>query len=139
MKNLFHKGLCLVMALCCIASRGYAGGGTLPDAQGHDLKLSYSRTTLKTVADAITQQVGIVFSYEIALADYPMENLYVTEQGAALDAILKTVFTPRGIDYRVVDKVVVLTRSAHPAQTVRAAPAKAQVTGVVRDAAGKTR
>ena len=65
-----------------------------------------------------------------------MENLYVTEQGAALDAILKTVFTPRGIDYRVVDKVVVLTRSAHPAQTVKAAPAKAQVTGVVRDAAG---
>ena len=124
------------MALCCIAFKGYAGGGTLPDAQGHDLKLSYSRTTLKTVADAITQQVGIVFSYEIALADYPMENLYVTEQGAALDAILKTVFTPRGIDYRVVDKVVVLTRSAHPAQTVKAAPAKAQVTGVVRDAAG---
>lgn len=80
--------------------------------------------------------MGIVFSYEIALADYPMENLYVTEQGAALDAILKTVFTPRGIDYRVVDKVVVLTRSAHPAQTVKAAPAKAQVTGVVRDAAG---
>ena len=112
------------------------GGGTLPGAQGHDLKLSYSRTTLKTVADAITQQVGIVFSYEIALAEYPMENLYVTEQGAALDAILKTVFTPRGIDYRVVDKVVVLTRSAHPAQTVKAAPAKAQVTGVVRDAAG---
>ena len=92
MKNLFHKGLCLVMALCCIALR-YAGG-TLPDAQGHDLKLSYSRTTLKTVADAITQQVGIVFSYEIALADYPMENLYVTEQGAALDAILKTVSRP---------------------------------------------
>ena len=48
MKNLFHKGLCLVMALCCIAFKGYAGGGTLPDAQGHDLKLSYSRTTLKT-------------------------------------------------------------------------------------------
>ena len=70
--------------------------------------------------------MGIVFSYEIALAEYPMENLYVTEQGAALDAILKTVFTPRGIDYRVVDKVVVLTRSAHPAQTVKAAPAKAQ-------------
>ena len=40
MKNLFHKGLCLVMALCCIAFKGYAGGGTLPDAQGHDLKLS---------------------------------------------------------------------------------------------------
>ena len=35
------------MALCCIAFKGYAGGGTLPDAQGHDLKLSYSRTTLK--------------------------------------------------------------------------------------------
>jgi len=85
------------MALCCIAFKGYAGGGTLPDAQGHDLKLSYSRTTLKTVADAITQQVGIVFSYEIALADYPMENLYVTEQGAALDAILKTVFTPDSV------------------------------------------
>ncbi len=27
MKNLFHKGLCLVMALCCIAFKGYAGGG----------------------------------------------------------------------------------------------------------------
>ena len=81
MKNLFHKGLCLVMALCCIAFKGYAGGGTLPDAQGHDLKLSYSRTTLKTVADAITQQVGIVFSYEIALADYPMENPTLRNRG----------------------------------------------------------
>lgn len=124
------------MALCCVAFNGYAAGGGLPDAQGHDLNLSYSRTTLKTVADAITQQVGIAFSYEVALADYPMENLYVTQKGAGVDAILSTVFTPRGIDYRVVDKVVVLTRSTRPVQTAQAAPVRAEVTGTVRDTAG---
>ena len=76
----------------------------LPGAQGqgYDLNLSYSRTTLKAVADAITQQAGIAFSYETALAGYPMENLEVSEKGATIEAILAAVFTPRGIDYRVV-------------------------------------
>ena len=94
----------------------YAAQGSLPGAQGqgYDLNLSYSRTTLKAVADAITQQVGIAFSYETALAGYPMENLEVSEKGATIEAILAAVFTPRGIDYRVVDKVVVLTRSTRP-------------------------
>lgn len=34
MKNLFHKGLCLVMALCCIAFKGYAGGERFPILKG---------------------------------------------------------------------------------------------------------
>ncbi|WP_295939795.1 TonB-dependent receptor [uncultured Alistipes sp.] len=133
MKKLFHKGLSLVVALCCAAPLGRVVAGELPAVQEHDLNLSYSRTTLKTVADAITQQVGIAFSYELALADYTMENIYVNEKGMGIDAILATVFTPRGIDYRIVDKVVVLTRSARPVQT---APAKAEVKGIVKDSAG---
>ena len=32
MKNLFHKGLCLVMALCCIAFKG--GGERFPTPKG---------------------------------------------------------------------------------------------------------
>ena len=125
------------MVLCAGAFGGYAAQGSLPGAQGqgYDLNLSYSRTTLKAVADAITQQAGIAFSYETALAGYPMENLEVSEKGAAIEAILATVFTPRGIDYRVVDKVVVLTRSTRPVPAARAA-AKSEVKGVVRDAAG---
>lgn len=125
------------MVLCAGAFGGYAAQGSLPGAQGqgYDLNLSYSRTTLKAVADAITQQAGIAFSYETALAGYPMENLKVSEKGATIEAILATVFTPRGIDYRVVDKVVVLTRSTRPVPAARAA-AKSEVKGVVRDAAG---
>ena len=57
------------MVLCAGAFGGYAAQGSLPGAQGqgYDLNLSYSRTTLKAVADAITQQAGIAFSYETAL------------------------------------------------------------------------
>lgn len=111
------------MVLCAGAFGGYAAQGSLPGAQGqgYDLNLSYSRTTLKAVADAITQQAGIAFSYETALAGYPMENLKVSEKGATIEAILATVFTPRGIDYRVVDKVVVLTRTP-PTRPFRASP-----------------
>lgn len=71
------------MVLCAGAFGCYAAQGSLPGAQGqgYDLNLSYSRTTLKAVADAITQQVGIAFSYETALAGYPMENLEVSEKG----------------------------------------------------------
>lgn len=125
------------MVLCAGAFGCYAAQGSLPGAQGqgYDLNLSYSRTTLKAVADAITQQAGIAFSYETALAGYPMENLEVSEKGATIEAILATVFTPRGIDYRVVDKVVVLTRSTRPVPAASAA-AKSEVKGVVRDAAG---
>ena len=125
------------MVLCAGAFGCYAAQGSLPGAQGqgYDLNLSYSRTTLKAVADAITQQVGIAFSYETALAGYPMENLEVSEKGATIEAILAAVFTPRGIDYRVVDKVVVLTRSTRPVPAASAA-AKSEVKGVVRDAAG---
>lgn len=125
------------MVLCAGAFGGYAAQGSLPGAQGqgYDLNLSYSRTTLKAVADAITQQAGIAFSYETALAGYPMENLEVSEKGATIEAILAAVFTPRGIDYRVVDKVVVLTRSTRPVPAASAA-AKSEVKGVVRDAAG---
>ena len=79
--------------------------------------------------------MGIAFSYETALAGYPMENLEVSEKGATIEAILAAVFTPRGIDYRVVDKVVVLTRSTRPVPAASAA-AKSEVKGVVRDAAG---
>lgn len=45
------------MVLCAGAFGGYAAQGSLPGAQGqgYDLNLSYSRTTLKAVADAITQ------------------------------------------------------------------------------------
>lgn len=70
------------MVLCAGAFGGYAAQGSLPGAQGqgYDLNLSYSRTTLKAVADAITQQAGIAFSYETALAGYPMENLEVSER-----------------------------------------------------------
>ena len=111
------------MVLCAGAFGCYAAQGSLPGAQGqgYDLNLSYSRTTLKAVADAITQQVGIAFSYETALAGYPMENLEVSEKGATIEAILAAVFTPRGIDYRVVDKVVVLTRSTRPVPAASAA------------------
>lgn len=83
----------------------------------------------------LRKEAGIAFSYETALAGYPMENLEVSEKGATIEAILATVFTPRGIDYRVVDKVVVLTRSTRPVPAARAA-AKSEVKGVVRDAAG---
>ena len=66
------------MVLCAGAFGGYAAQGSLPGAQGqgYDLNLSYSRTTLKAVADAITQQAGIAFSYETALAGYPMAVSY---------------------------------------------------------------
>ena len=34
MKNLFHKGLCLVMALCCIASRAMREEERFPTPKG---------------------------------------------------------------------------------------------------------
>ena len=106
------------MVLCAGGISGcYAAQGSLPGAQGqgYDLNLSYSRTTLKAVADAITQQVGIAFSYEIGtgrLSDGEPGGL--RSRVPRIEAILAAVFTPRGIDYRVVDKVVVLTRSTRP-------------------------
>ncbi len=137
MNKILYKALCLALGLCCAAFQGYASGEEFQPPQSYDLNLSYSKTNLKTVAGAITEQIGVVFSYEIALGDYAMENVYVKKQGADLEEILSAVFTPHGISHHTVDKVVVLTRGTQPAQAqTPQQQQKTEIKGTVSDNAG---
>ena len=74
MKKILIQGLCLAAALFPVSLPGWSSDGGTVVMQERDLKLSFDSTTLKVVADAITSQAGIAFSYDSSLADYPMEN-----------------------------------------------------------------
>jgi TonB-linked SusC/RagA family outer membrane protein len=138
MNKILYKALCVAVGLCCVALPGYASGEALQPPQVYDLNLSYQKTNLKTVADAITGQIGVVFSYEIALGDYAMENVNVKKQGADLEDILSAVFTPSGINYHVVNKVVVLTRGTKPVEAPQPQQQqqKTEIKGTVKDGSG---
>ena len=132
MKKYLIQGLCLLAVFCMAGISGYAFPDGVSAVQGRDLRLSFDKTTLKVVADAITEQTGVAFSYDGHLAGYPMEKVYVQESQGNMEAVLKTVFGNRGIDFRIVGKLVVLKRRqpAPPAKT------RLEVKGTVTDALG---
>ena len=49
-----------------------AQAGKQPDKQRYDIRISYKDTTLSYVTDAITRQVGIVFSYDNSISSHHM-------------------------------------------------------------------
>ncbi len=137
MKKILIQGLCLAAALFPVSLPGWSSDGGTVVMQERDLKLSFDSTTLKVVADAITSQAGIAFSYDSSLADYPMENIHVTDKVSNIEAVLNNVFGTRGINHKMVDRVVVLSlKQAGAESAAGTSDERHTVTGTVTDAAG---
>ncbi|MCI1640555.1 MAG: TonB-dependent receptor [Bacteroidales bacterium] len=116
-----------------IVGIGFSGEASAKRQQLYDIDLTFTSGNLKTVAAAITKQTGLLFSYESDLASKAMGTISIHKKQAGLDAILSEVFSNKGIDYKVINKTVVLTVSA----INEVDDSKVTVKGKITDQAGE--
>lgn len=106
----------------------------------HDVNISLSDATVKKVTDAITDQTGIIFSYDFALGNRRMGKVEVNLKDSRTEDIMDAVFSDTGISFKIKDNMVALFQkdSRESAQTMspqaqRLSP-KIRLTGSVKDA-----
>ena len=75
-----------------------------------NVKLDLPSATVKSVSESITRQTGFVFSYDNAIAGCNLGKVEINARKSGISDILSRIFGPAGISFRIVDRVIVLTR-----------------------------
>ena len=98
------------------------------DQKTYNVSISLKDATVKGVADALTKQTGILFSYDADLNSMSLGEVKVSHKNSSLTSILDEVFANKGVKYSVVGVTVVLSRTK--------SSGKRTITGQVNDASG---
>lgn len=98
------------------------------DQKTYNVSISLKDATVKGVADALTKQTGILFSYDADLNSMSLGEVKVSHKNSSLTSILDEVFANKGVKYSVVGATVVLSRTK--------SSGKRTITGQVNDASG---
>lgn len=98
------------------------------DQKTYNVSISLRDATVKGVADALTKQTGILFSYDADLNSMSLGEVTVSHKNSSLTSILDEVFANKGVKYSVVGVTVVLSRTK--------SSGKRTITGQVNDASG---
>jgi TonB-linked SusC/RagA family outer membrane protein len=133
------KRICCFIALlvCCLAF--------VPDAKaGYDVRMEMKNATVKTVADELAKQTGLMFSYSQSVGNTRLEHVSLNIQGGAVEAILERAFAGTGVRYHINGNKVDLilagkqkpVQEPAPQKTVQSRK-KVRITGVVLDASDK--
>ena len=133
------KRICCFIALlvCCLAF--------VPDAKaGYDVRMEMKNATVKTVADELAKQTGLMFSYSQSVGNTRLEHVSLNIQGGAVEAILEKAFAGTGVRYHINGNKVDLILAGKPKPVQEPAPQKTvqsrkkvRITGVVLDASDK--
>ncbi|MBQ2101964.1 MAG: TonB-dependent receptor [Bacteroidales bacterium] len=101
--------------------------------RSYDVNISQQGATVRTFTQAFTQQTGVLFSYESALAGVSLGN--VTLRGSApLARHLSQAFAGKDISWNIVNQTVVLTQDTAAARSEKRPNV---VRGRVTDASGE--
>lgn len=98
------------------------------DQKTYNVSISLKDATVKGVADALTKQTGILFSYDADLNSMSLGEVKLSRKNSSLTSILDEVFANKGVKYSVVGVTVVLSRTK--------SSGKRTITGQVNDASG---
>ena len=117
----------------------------IPNASaGYDVRIDMKNATVKTVADELAKQTGLMFSYSQNVGNTRLEQVHVNVQGGAVEIILEKAFSGTGVKYLVNANKVDLFLAEKSKSSNETAPqkvvspaTKVRITGVVSDAADK--
>ena len=115
--------------------------GTLLLGGPYKVDIFQQNATVKTFTDEFTAQTNVTFSYESDLAAYPLGKVSLRGEDT-LESLLSAAFSGKGINYKVVNDMVVLTKAASSATTAsRVAgppphPEMVSISGTVVDETG---
>lgn len=124
----------MATALLCLAIFGTIARSQSPRTT-YDVDIELSSANVKTVSRQITTQTGLAFSYASSLASKDMGRIYVHLKNAETSKILAAVFDDKGISYRFVEGMVVLTESESATQEEKK-PTTKIIHGIVTDESG---
>ena len=137
MKNYIRFFCVALMMLCCIG-RAYAASEPM-----YKVQIVMQDVTLNKVADELTRQTGLVFSYSHQVGNMKVKNVEVNLSGSSIEPILKEVF--KGTDVRFVvhsNNVDLVLKSDTEVSSSKQAPKpvgnapvskKVRITGCVTD------
>lgn len=122
------RGLMLLLSLFVL-------GTVMLSAQ--KVNLNYSKATLRTVLESITEQTGhtLAFSKEVVNLN---EEVTIREQNAELETVLKQLLTPRQIGYEIREnKIYIFDQSLAETETGQPVTQQVNLTGRVTDENGE--
>ena len=73
-----------------------------------NLELTLNSTTVGAVIQSISEQTGYEFSYDEALLNKKISNVFVNFKNEHIEKVLKEVFKNTGISYKIVNNRVFL-------------------------------
>ena len=101
------------------------------------VNLNYSKATLRTVLESITEQTGhtLAFSKEVVNLN---DEVTVREQNAELETVLQRLLTPRNIGYEIREnKIYIFDKSLATTESGQPAVEQVNLTGRVTDQNGE--
>lgn len=128
MRLKFFSWVFLCVTLLSGLSMQSAQASPQEDQKTYNVNISLKDATVKGVADALTKQTGILFSYDADLNSMSLGEVKVSHKNSSLTSILDEVFANKGVKYSVVGVTVVLSRTK--------SSGKRTITGQVNDASG---
>ena len=128
MRFKFFSWVFLCVTLLSGLSMQSAQASPQEDQKTYNVSISLKDATVKGVADALTKQTGILFSYDADLNSMSLGAVKVSHKNSSLTSILDEVFANKGVKYSVVGVTVVLSRTK--------SSGKRTITGQVNDASG---
>lgn len=128
MRFKFFSWVFLCVTLLSGLSMQSAQASPQEDQKTYNVSISLKDATVKGVADALTKQTGILFSYDADLNSMSLGEVKVSHKNSSLTSILDEVFADKGVKYSVVGATVVLSRTK--------STGKRTITGQVNDASG---
>lgn len=128
MRFKFFSWVFLCVTLLSGLSMQSAQASPQEDQKTYNVSISLRDATVKGVADALTKQTGILFSYDADLNSMSLGEVKVSHKNSSLTSILDEVFANKGVKYSVVGVTVVLSRTKFSG--------KRTITGQVNDASG---
>ena len=124
---------CAVLTALLLLPGMRVAAETSMQERSYDVNISQQGATVRTFTQAFTQQTGVLFSYESALAGVSLGN--VTLRGSApLARHLSQAFAGKDISWNIVNQTVVLTQDTAAARSEKRSNV---VRGRVTDAAGE--
>lgn len=128
MRFKFFSWVFLCVTLLSGLSMQSAQASQQEDQKTYNVSISLKDATVKGVADALTKQTGILFSYDADLNSMSLGEVKASHKNSSLTSILDEVFANKGVKYSVVGVTVVLSRTK--------SSGKRTITGQVNDASG---
>ena len=125
--------LCMALSALLLPLGARAAAELSVQERSYGVDLSLQGATVRSFTQAFTQQTGVLFSYESALAGASLGTVSLHGQ-APLEKHLANAFAGKGISWNIVNQTVVLTQETPASRSEKRTNV---VRGRVTDAAGE--